>query len=543
MKRVGLAVTAAALAGTWTAPAWAAPAEPAVVRIDSGEVRGQVLGDQRVFLGIPYAAPPVGDLRWRAPQPPPAWADVRNALTPGAICPQGGTPGKPNGSEDCLFVNVVTPTATSSAKRPVMVWIHGGGMSVGSGADFDGRRLATEGDLVFVSMNYRLASLGQLVHPGLEPAGSKRVSGDATLEDQQEALRWVQRNIAAFGGDKDNVTIFGESGGGWSVCAQLASPTAAGLFHKAIVQSGACTAQWAPSAFIPDVNTTGVTLAMDKAVARGRSVARHLGCEDAKDVGACLRGVSLGDYVIKAGPDASVGLPVGGATLPIEPSAAFAQGTFNKAPVMIGATRDEHRLFVMLGYDLMPLLGQPGGAIDARKYDELVRRSFGAAAPSVLKRYPLAKGVAPGQQWAAVTTDSIWSCPTAQIARDLAKHTKTYLYEFTDETAPGPEIPGASFKLGAYHSGELQYLTLSGQARSATFQTDQATLSERMVRYWINFARTGDPNGAGLPAWKPTPAGEDKALALGPGAGGVKPTTYWQAHNCDLWAGVAPVQP
>jgi len=223
----------------------------AIVRTDFGPVRGTVTSEYRTFQGIPYAAPPVGELRWRPPQPPERWSTPRDATTPGSRCPQLasaelGFPGSVD--EDCLYLNVITPrSARPGQLRPVMVWVHGGAFLWGAGSDYDARRLAVGGDVVVVTVNYRLGLLGFLGHPSLEG------SGNFGLQDQQAALRWVRRNAAAFGGDPGNITVFGESAGALSVCAQLASPASGGLFHRAVMQSGPCMMDWPDNALIPGV--------------------------------------------------------------------------------------------------------------------------------------------------------------------------------------------------------------------------------------------------------------------------------------------------
>lgn len=525
----GVVVALASILG-WSVVRATEPAAT-VLAIDAGRIEGRIEAGLRGFLGIPYAKPPIGDLRWRSPQPPDPWRDVRPALEYGSPCAQVSAD-QFLGSEDCLYLNVFTPATTPDRPRPVMVWLHGGGLGVGSG-EFDGRYLVERGDIVLVSINYRLGPFGQLMHPALDETGTGRVSGDATLEDQQAALHWVQRNIAAFGGDPGNVTIFGESGGGWAVCAQLASRSAAGLFHRAIVMSGPCTARWEPEIFMPGVHTTGVAIPMDEAAARGRTVAANLGCVEPADIAACLRAVPADRFFAEAGPLAVPGLPIGGATLPIDPQQAFASGEFNRVPVIMGTTRDEHRLFVQLGYDLRPVLGLSGGAIDAAVLDRLLTRGFGNRSSGLRNRY--VDGSAPGQIWSSILTDSIWSCPTIAIARLIARYTPTYLYEFADQHAPGPVIPGASFPLGAYHSAELAYLLDLSDENATGYSPAQAALGRTMVDYWTGFARTGTPNRPGLPAWSPMRPGIDSVVALGGENGTAAPTPYWDGHQCQLW--------
>ncbi len=275
----GKAAALAVLAATaLVVPASASAGD--VVRTEYGPVRGV----DGTWQGIPYAAPPVGELRWRAPQPPVPWQQVRDANTPGSPCPQDADPvvGTPASmDEDCLHLDVVTPHARANRPRPVMVWVHGGGFRTGSGSSTQVDRLARSGDVVVVKVDYRLGVFGFLGYPGLDG------SGTFGLQDQQAALRWVRHNIAGFGGDPRNVTVFGESGGGDSMCALLASPTAAGLFDKIIVQSSACGHVNAVDALIPGVGAGGDTwkpLAVEQDL--GTAAAHQLGCADL----ACLRG-------------------------------------------------------------------------------------------------------------------------------------------------------------------------------------------------------------------------------------------------------------
>src|SRR5579871_262607 len=286
------AASAATVAATLvTASTGAAVASPVsgganpIVRIDDGLVRGASAAGVDSFLGIPYAAPPTGDLRWRPPRPAAGWTGVRDATAFGPSCPQAPSPFAPPGpfSEDCLYLNVYAPASRGGfGGRPVLVWIHGGGLVQDAARDYDGTKLAADG-VVVVTINYRLGALGFLAHPALaaRPGGS---AGNYGLMDQQAALRWVQRNIARFGGDPDNVTIAGQSAGGLSVLAQMVSPGARGLFQRAIVQSGAFALNQQPLA---------------TAEAAGEKFATAVGCPD--QTAACLRNVPVSELVAKFG--------------------------------------------------------------------------------------------------------------------------------------------------------------------------------------------------------------------------------------------------
>ncbi|HLG88492.1 MAG TPA: carboxylesterase family protein [Alphaproteobacteria bacterium] len=310
--------------------AMASMADDALVQTESGFVRGTVGPDYRLFLGIPYAAPPIGNLRWRPPQPAPGWGAARDATVPAAPCPQSDPrTGALIGSEDCLYLDITTPYGGHADRPlPVMVWVHGGGFVSGSSAAYDGRNLATKGNVVVVTLNYRLGMLGFLAHLALDTESPDGLSGNFGLADQQAALRWIQRNIAAFGGDPLNITIFGDEAGANSICAQLVSPGAAGLFERAIVQNGNCVD------LLPVV---------DAAEKRGDALAQDLGCDDPKAAPDCLRGKSISDLLKvdsaqrKASDPLVWGPVVGAAGLPLQPADGLANGTLPKISLMVGA--------------------------------------------------------------------------------------------------------------------------------------------------------------------------------------------------------------
>src|ERR1700729_906833 len=329
---VAAATLAASAAGAVASPAsGGAGGSNPVVRIDDGLVRGAGVAGVNSFLGLPYAAPPTGNLRWRPPQPAAAWSGGRDATQFGASCPAVTDPQKtpflrPGSiSEDCLYLNVYTPAAGPGANRPVLVWIHGGGLVQDGARNYDGTKLAADGAVV-VTINYRLGALGFLAHPALasRPGGA---AGNYGLMDQQAALRWVQRNIAQFGGDPRNVTIAGQSAGGLSVLAQLVSPGARGLFQRAIVQSGTFALNQRPLA---------------TAEAAGETFATAVGCPD--QTAACLRSVPVSELVGKFG----VEIPgvVDGSVLTQPIGTALARGQFARVPVINGITHDEELLFV-----------------------------------------------------------------------------------------------------------------------------------------------------------------------------------------------------
>jgi para-nitrobenzyl esterase len=509
MKRVLGTLIAAGLA--FTALPAAADTGP-VVQTENGRVRGTVTKDYRAFEGIPYAASPVGERRWSPPVPPANWTSTLDATRPGNTCAQTGDfiGDKPSESEDCLTLNVTAPRG--ARKLPVMVWIHGGGFFSGSGGIYQGGQLATKGDVVVVTFNYRLGVFGFLAHPGLED------SGNFGLQDQQAALRWVQRNVTQFGGDPSQVTLFGESAGGVSTCAHLAAPGSAGLFQRAIIQSGPCalTTQW-------PYGEDGNWVSRPRATAEqaGQKLAATLGC----DTIACLRTKSVPDLLTASNGGNGYG-PVygGGGVLPISPEQALATGHFNKVPVIQGTTRDEHQTFQAA------IEGFMGRATSKDDYDNDLTAFFGADKAAKIKaHYPL--NDVPGAVMSSIWTDYSWSCTALRTDKMLSRRTPTYAYEFADEKAPWfADAANPSFPTGAYHASELQYL-FPGVYGSGNLPAAQQKLADQMIKYWARFAYTGNPNGPGLADW-PRFAGSS-VLSLAP----AKTTQADLAgeHHCGFW--------
>ncbi|NRQ34577.1 carboxylesterase family protein [Nonomuraea sp. NN258] len=452
------------------APTAQAAADPSVVVTSKGAVRGSVGQQVRSFQGIPYAEA----ARFAAPRPATSWTGVRDATRPGAVCaqPAGYPIGKPSTDEDCLNLNVTTPVG-KRGKLPVIVWIHGGSMMFGMGDLYGPDRLAAGGAVV-VSMNYRLGVAGFLTHPSLKE------SGGLALDDQRQALRWVGENIAAFGGDAGNVTIMGQSGGGFAVCGHLASPASAGLFHRAIVQSAPCG--------IPG------NASRTPAVARAESkeVIEKVGCADASDVAGCLREVPM-DRLLKAYGTAREPRPVSGTpALPLPVDEALRTGRFNRVPVLYGVNHDEENGMI-LGLELAT--GKPLPAAD---YRPAIEQAYGKRAGAVLKRYPL--GASAGRTLARVKTDSTWSAPTLDTARTLSRWTSTRMFEFAERKTPWyAGYPKPSFPAAAQHMAELPYLF--DLALFDKLSPRQAALGDRLIGAWIRFAATGDPNGGGERTW------------------------------------------
>lgn len=476
-----------------------APAE--TVATTGGVVRGKMAGATWTYQGVPYAAPPVGDLRWRAPQPPACSPTELDATALGPTCPQLAEDGTFSGSEDCLQLNVWAPAA-AGAPRPVMVWIHGGGNAVGSAVYpvYDGRRLAEAGDVVVVTVNYRLGQLGFLADAALAtPEGS--VGNYGTL-DQIAALRWVHDNIAAFGGDPARVLIFGESAGGRNVCTLLATPASAGLFQRALVESGACK-------FLD-------TRAQAQRTAD--AVATALACDGAADRAGCLRAAGV-EAVTRAAASpvgalesSSFGTTLDGVVIAEQPEAAMIGGRHHAVPFAIGANSDE------TGREAPPSMTQA-------QYEAAVRAQYGAIADQVLAHYPPTP--TPRAAYVRLTTDSRFVCPTRQIARhaDAGQTAPVFRYFFTHRVTA----------LGAVHGIEVPYvfgtfdtIVVGGNPYQPT--AADLRISAAMQGYWARFAATGDPGGS--PAW-PVHDATDPVLVLDdPLATQAGP----RAADCDFWA-------
>jgi len=456
------------------------------VKTELGVVEGKDDGVVRAFLGIPYAAPPVGDLRWKPPVPAAKWTGVRKATEFGPRCMQGDVFGDmvfrdAGGSEDCLSLNVWVPTKPPSAKLPVMVWIYGGGFAAGATSEQrqDGSHLAQQG-VVVVSMNYRLGMFGFFVHPELAKESGRNSAGNYGLLDQTAALRWVQDNIAAFGGDPGNVTIFGESAGSFSVSAQMASPLATGLFQKAIGESGAA------------FNKTG--LAFEPLAAREekdvKAVTGKLGAKTLAE----LRAIPAQKLLEAFAPPWSQGFEfdadVDGYFLPDSAAAIFAAGKQNDVPLLAGWNHDEGSFDVVLSPE------KPTAA----SMKATAQKEFGDKAAEFLQLYPTddehvlrsATDFA-GDKFIAWGT---WAWIEAQ-----SKAGKQPIYRYRFDRAPQLSDTKAP-RMGAYHSAEIEYVF--GQLDSKggmNWKPEDRQISETMQKYWSNFARSGDPNGPGLPKW------------------------------------------
>ncbi len=477
-----------------------------VVTTESGKVRGALLDESSglaVYRGIPFAAPPVGDLRWRPPQPAAGWEGVRDATAFGAVCPQTpqlammmGEP-LPETSEDCLYLNVWTTASSGDDLRPVMVWIHGGGLNLGWShqAGYDGAAFAKRG-VVLVSVNYRLGPLGYLAHPALSKERGE--SGNYGFLDQLAALEWVERNIAAFGGDPGNVTIFGESAGGTSVHALLASPLASGLLHRAIAES-------------PWITETNIRPLRNRAD-RGPASAEEVGTmwatsmlgDGVEQTAAALRALDATAIVTRTAQAGAPGadgsyephLTWGTEFMPASSEDIFAHGKQNDVPLLAGTNLNEGTMFLAF----MPLT-ERGHFVD------LARPAYGARAEEVTALYPSANLEELKTQVDRFVTDAWFLRGTRRMLIGHAKvASPAFQYHFT---RVNPENPA----WGAHHAAELGYVfnTLVGNNYD---ETDHA-LAQLIIDYWVAFARSGDPNGGDRPHWPPFEPDRQAYLELG----------------------------
>jgi para-nitrobenzyl esterase len=480
-----------------------------VVATGDGLVRGTATTGVDKFLGIPYAAPPVGALRWQPPQPAARWPGVREAGTFGAHCVQPSITG--GQSEDCLFLNVFTPSgAPRFVPRPVMVWIHGGALVTGKSDDFDPTQLVRNGVTV-VTINYRLGAFGFLAHSSLAatPGGP---AGDYGLMDQQAALQWVQRNIARFGGNPRDVTLFGESAGALSTLAQLVSPGGRGLFARAISESGT-------------YNPTQDSLAT--AEAAGTFFANTAGCTD--QTAACLRGLSTAQVL--AHENTTGYTPnIDGKVLPQSLKTAFASGQFTRVPVINGTNHDEWRLFVAL----FQLAGAP---VTVANYQSVIASTVNVSpqtAATIAARYPLSAFASPPLAMSAVGTDAIFACNSLNFDQSLSRFTPTFAYEFNDENAPSRLPANLGFPPGTAHGSEIQYIF---QTPDTKLSPEQQQLAAAMRHYWTTEAFSGQPNAPGTPFWPIFDGRNQRMQSFVPTT--PRPETNFSAdHNCDLWSSI-----
>jgi para-nitrobenzyl esterase len=522
--RLGAAAIAlsALVAGALVAGASAAPAAPSsprtglVVTTAGGTLRGMTAGTTDEFLGIPYAAPPVGPLRWQPPQPAARWTGIRDATAFAPHCPQPPSGfGVASTSENCLYLNVFTPAGARTGGRdlPVMVWIHGGAFITGESDDYDPAALVRHGVIV-VTINYRLGALGFLADAALasHPGGS---TGNYGLMDQQAALRWVQANIARFGGNPRHVTLSGESSGGLSVLSQLISPGARGLFSRAIVESGT-------------YDLTQATLAT--AETAGQAFAAKAGC--ASQSAACLRALPV-STIVDNEDFAGYKPDIDGTVLTQSIGPALASGQFNRVPVINGTNRDEWRLFVAQEQ----LDGAP--PVTAANYQASIAALLGvsaATAAAIAAQYPLSGYSGPPVALGAVGTDEIFACPALTVDESLSKYVPAYGYEFNDQNAPERYLAPVGFPYGAAHESEVQYLfSLQNTPFPGVLTPPQQQLAAAMKQYWTDLAKTGSPNSRTEPWWPRFDGTSQQMLSLIPPRPGVE-TGFAAEHHCAFWA-------
>ena len=499
-----IAVVFVFLPGFGAAPA-AGQIAAAVVTVEGGQLAGapSPIGDEvMVYRGVPFAAPPVGDLRWRPPEPAAAWEGVRDATEAAPACMQNPIPaavrtfydaGVDRMDEDCLYLNVWT-AAGPDDRAPVMVWIHGGGLAIGNGADitYDGTRLAQRG-VVLVTINYRLGAFGYLAHPRLSAESEHGASGNYGTLDQVAALGWVQRNIAAFGGDPSRVAIFGESAGSWSVNQLMATPLARGLFHAAIGESGGGFGSRGGAAPKAEIEAAGERL-VEALLGDGETATPE-----------AMRAASA-DAVQAVAPELVRSTAnVDGWVFPDTVYDIFAAGRQHDVPVIVGSNADE-----------MTILGGAAGAETVEQYRETIRNEYGEHADALLATFPAATDDEAQRARIASGTDATFGWEMRTWARMMETvSSPAYLYFFS-RVPPAPDAD----RYGAYHTAEIPYVFdnfgVSPHPYANRDYTDtDRRLSDILASYWVNMAATGNPNGEGLPEWPAYDPEADAALHIG----------------------------
>lgn len=499
---------------------------PPKVQTSQGELSGKLTDGVRAYMGIPYAAPPVGELRWQSPQPPAGWSGTRDGRAFRDRCAQPFSFFSPKSvNEDCLYLNVHVPDDIGSDKLPVMVWIHGGAFLAGAAADYDMVQLARKARAVVVSINYRLGAFGFFRAPEL---AAQHQSSNLGLQDQQAALRWVQSQIGRFGGDASRVTLFGHSSGGASVCLHTVSPASQGLFQRAIMQSGTCNLlTWTPP---------------DEMEAQSAGLGVQLGCPNGPGQLACMRDKPAAEVVKASVPNGNHikdvqirWTPVrDGVTLLEDPGQQVRQGRFHRVPMMIGTTRDEGDLYIGLEYhlaafrtirqaDVEPYIAQIAGG-DASRAAQL-RGTYSAQNYASLDR-----------AFSALLTDYFFSCSSLQETQAFSRQVPTYSYEFSEAGLPFL-FQDPLMRLGSVHGAELMFLFQGSQQTWPIFFWNKAQkqLSEQMIGYWGRFAATGNPNGPQLPHWPAFSTQHDSMLDIRSSGTSVLGTAaFRQNHRCAL---------
>jgi para-nitrobenzyl esterase len=525
------------------------------VETKEGPVKGFIANNVAEYLGIPYAAPPVGDLRWRPPRQHEPWTKVLQATAFGPQCAQTQERpfnGPPNNNEDCLYINVFTPSVDPGKreKLPVMFWSYGGGEADGESNDYDGSKLAYQGHVVVVTFNYRMNLMGFLAHPALNNEG--HLFANYGLLDNQFALKWVHQNIGNFGGDPNNVTVFGQSAGSRNSASEVVSPLAKGLFQRAIFESGAIPPE------------TPLSIAEQKAIA----FAVAAGCGSGTDAktAKCLRALTAAQVEALSGTVSGnsayvTGLIVDGQILPEPAIDQYTKGNFNHVPILDGDVLNEGT-FELSGTEYYESPRTP--LTEDQFLADMTKTYSGNAGPGgslpaypagtvdkVLKQYPLNAYPSPELQWAAVRTDSGYTCPTRHVNQILANQVPLYSYEFRDQTAPiyGPQMPGFTYL--AYHTSDIQYYWRDYHGGPLgvlhPLNKKQQKLSDQLITAWSNFARTGNPNGLGNTPWPrylPKKNGLYFTENIAPVGLGTETDAFWSAeHKCDFWDKILVYKP
>jgi para-nitrobenzyl esterase len=482
LKRSALMVLALSLAGSLYTRDTGAQATSCLVGTTLGAVQGVDMGPSCAFFGVPYATPPMGALRWKPTQPAAPWTTVFQANTPPSNCPSLNAANVPGGNEDCLRLNVWVQNPAPATPAPVIVWLHTGSFVAASAnfASHNGKRLAEETGVIVVAPNYRLGPLGFLVNSSLAAEDPGRpVSGNYGLLDQRAALAWVRDNIASFGGDPNNVTLAGTSAGADSVGLHLVSPGSAGLFHRAIIESGTPTIKWPTHA---------------ESLAQGDAFAAALGCLDPDLVASCLRGktrnevllaLSLGSQQVLETPTRAFWLPVvDDAEIPEQPRLTFQSGLFQRVPILIGFNRDEGAgNFINRSF--------PSG-VSLAQYLAWIDSEFGPDAPAVLSTYPASSFALPVDAMAQVVGDGQFICETQRMARLISEsHERIFVYSYEyeiDDLFPDRVIHGVESNIifGNNYAAP--------QFASHALNAADLALHAAMAGYWVRFATTGDPN-------------------------------------------------
>ncbi|TLZ31306.1 MAG: carboxylesterase family protein [Gammaproteobacteria bacterium] len=549
---LGSVLAAGVLSTSATAQEGDERADGPVVQTSEGPVRGFVRDGVYEFIGIPYAAPPVGALRWMPPQPVAHWRELLKATKFANTCAQvtelGVFAGPPNINEDCLYLNVFTTRLGGEERgNAVLVWIHGGGNVDGESNDYDGSKLATGGPLgtptVVVTLNYRLGLFGFLAHPALDSEG--HLYDNYGIMDQQAVLQWVKRNAAAFGGDPSRVALGGQSAGAQDTGVNQISPLSAGLFNRAIYESSPLS---------------GITI-RSIGLARGMAFASAAGCPTDASPGAaaCLRALSAAEILqLQGTPNVTgpyvTGPMLDGTIMPITPITAWRTGQFNRMPIMGGNVQDESTF----GISITEYFANPHAPITETQYVSNVTATYSGAEYSGGPNYPadtvakvLAKyppnfmNLAPQEVFDLVGTHP-GACRNVQVDRLWAKWVPVYEYEFNDQNAPYyfPPLPG--FKPLAAHTIDIQFLFpnwhggVLGVNHPATLTAQETALSDELVAAWTHFASTGNPNGTGNSPWPQYSEAANAAAVLSENVPSLSTFTLaqWSAnHNCDLWTG------